>query len=91
LPKARLTLENNTVKMESHSALPKSTPNPTAASAMRRRESLSEIRAANPDLALTGNIISATFSTPHTFRYLKGGDWVSFCPFPIPCECALGV
>lgn len=42
---------------------------------MRRRESLSEIRAANPDLALTGNIISATFSTPHTFRYLKGGDW----------------
>ncbi|KAH6989494.1 family 20 glycosyltransferase [Ilyonectria sp. MPI-CAGE-AT-0026] len=42
---------------------------------MRRRESLSEIRAANPDLALTGNIISATFNTPHSFSYRKGGDW----------------
>lgn len=44
--------------------------------AMRRRESLSEIRAANPDLALSGNIISATFNTPHSFKYRKGGDWV---------------
>lgn len=44
--------------------------------AMRRRESLSEIRAANPDLALSGNIISATFNTPHAFKYRKGGDWV---------------
>lgn len=43
---------------------------------MRRRESLSEIRAANPDLALSGNIISATFNTPHAFKYRKGGDWV---------------
>ncbi|CAM1503561.1 Fc.00g011520.m01.CDS01 [Cosmosporella sp. VM-42] len=42
---------------------------------MRRRESLSEIRAANPDLALSGNIISATFSTPHSFKYRKGGEW----------------
>lgn len=43
---------------------------------LRRRESLSEIRAANPDLALSGNIISATFNTPHSFVYRKGGDWV---------------
>ncbi|GKU20121.1 unnamed protein product [Fusarium langsethiae] len=42
---------------------------------LRRRESLSEIRAANPDLALSGNIISATFNTPHSFVYRKGGDW----------------
>ncbi|KAI5460306.1 putative trehalose-6-phosphate synthase/trehalose phosphatase [Mariannaea sp. PMI_226] len=61
--------------MASTSSLPNNTPNPTAASAARRRESLSEIRAANPDLALSGNIISATFSTPHTFSYRKGGDW----------------
>lgn len=44
---------------------------------MARRESLSEIRASNPDLALTGNIISATFTIPHSFAYKKGGDWVS--------------
>jgi trehalose 6-phosphate synthase/phosphatase len=48
----------------------------TAAPNLRRRESLSDIRAANPDLALSGNIISATFNTPHSFVYRKGGDWV---------------
>lgn len=45
---------------------------------LRRRESLTEIRAANPDLALSGNIISATFNTPHAFVYRKGGDWVRY-------------
>lgn len=44
---------------------------------MARRESLSDIRASNPDLALTGNIISATFTIPHSFAYRKGGEWVS--------------
>lgn len=42
-----------------------------------RRESISEIRAAAPDLALSGNIISVTFTTPHSMKYHKGGDWVS--------------
>ncbi|KYK62057.1 putative trehalose-6-phosphate synthase/trehalose phosphatase [Drechmeria coniospora] len=42
---------------------------------MARRESLSEIRAADPDLALTGNIISATFNIPHALTYHKGADW----------------
>ncbi|KAG9251781.1 glycosyltransferase family 20-domain-containing protein [Emericellopsis atlantica] len=42
---------------------------------MERRESLSEIRAANPDLSLSGNIISATFSAPHSFTYRTGGQW----------------
>ncbi|KAF7560058.1 hypothetical protein G7046_g4096 [Stylonectria norvegica] len=50
---------------------------------MRRRESLSDIRAANPDLALTGNIISATFNTPHSFKYRKGGEWVSPSPWSL--------
>lgn len=45
---------------------------------MARRESLSEIRAANPELSLTGNIISATFNIPHAVTYHKGGAWVSF-------------
>jgi trehalose 6-phosphate synthase/phosphatase len=40
-------------------------------------ESLAEIRAANPDLALSGNIISVTFNIPYQVRYRKGGDWVS--------------
>ncbi|KAK1593479.1 family 20 glycosyltransferase [Colletotrichum navitas] len=43
--------------------------------AMGRRESLSQIRAANPDLHLSGNIISATFNIPHSLRYRKGSDW----------------
>ncbi|POR35315.1 Trehalose-phosphatase [Tolypocladium paradoxum] len=42
---------------------------------MARRESLTEIRAANPDLALSGNIISATFNIPHALTYHKGADW----------------
>ncbi|KAI0107378.1 glycosyltransferase family 20 protein [Hypoxylon sp. NC0597] len=40
-----------------------------------RRESISEIRAAAPDLALSGNIISVTFTTPHALKYHKSGDW----------------
>ncbi|TDZ38425.1 Trehalose-phosphatase [Colletotrichum trifolii] len=43
--------------------------------AMGRRESLSHIRAANPDLSLSGNIISATFNIPHSLKYRKGSDW----------------
>lgn len=42
-----------------------------------RRESISEIRAVAPDLALSGNIISATFTTPHSMKYHKSGEWVS--------------
>ncbi|KAM4055743.1 glycosyltransferase family 20 domain-containing protein [Hirsutella rhossiliensis] len=42
---------------------------------MARRESLSALRAANPDLALSGNIISATFDLPHALTYRKDGDW----------------
>lgn len=45
--------------------------------AMGRRESLSEIRAANPDLGVSGNIISATFNIPYSFKHHKGADWVS--------------
>lgn len=44
--------------------------------AMGRRESLSQIRASNPDLQLSGNIISATFNIPHSLKYRKGSDWV---------------
>lgn len=40
------------------------------------RESMSDIRAISPDLALTGNIISATFNIPHSLKYRKGADWV---------------
>ncbi|KAH0442446.1 glycosyltransferase family 20 [Colletotrichum camelliae] len=43
--------------------------------AMGRRESLSQIRASNPDLQLSGNIISATFNIPHSLKYRKGSDW----------------
>ncbi|KAJ0311317.1 uncharacterized protein N0V96_009128 [Colletotrichum fioriniae] len=43
--------------------------------AMGRRESLSQIRSANPDLQLSGNIISATFNIPHSLKYRKGSDW----------------
>jgi len=44
--------------------------------AMGRRESMSDIRAISPDLALSGNIISATFNIPHSLKYRKGADWV---------------
>lgn len=47
---------------------------------MARRESLSEIRAANPDLGLSGNIISVAFNIPYSFTYRKGGDWVRTSP-----------
>ncbi|KAK4222254.1 hypothetical protein QBC38DRAFT_88059 [Podospora fimiseda] len=43
--------------------------------AMGRRESLSDIRVISPDLALSGNIISATFNIPHSLKYRKGADW----------------
>lgn len=43
--------------------------------AMGRRQSLSDIRAAHPDLHLSGNVISATFNIPHTLAYNKGADW----------------
>ncbi|RDA89474.1 hypothetical protein CP533_3632 [Ophiocordyceps camponoti-saundersi (nom. inval.)] len=42
---------------------------------MTRRESLAELRAANPELALSGNIISVTFDLPYALTYCKGGDW----------------
>ncbi|CAJ2509156.1 Uu.00g141820.m01.CDS01 [Anthostomella pinea] len=41
----------------------------------RRRESISDIQSAAPDLALTGNIISATWTTPRAFKYRKNGQW----------------
>ena len=43
-----------------------------------RRESITELRSVNPDLALSGNIISATFNIPHSLKYRPGSDWVSF-------------
>ncbi|KZZ93738.1 Glycosyl transferase, family 20 [Moelleriella libera RCEF 2490] len=42
---------------------------------MARRESLSEIRAADPDLGLSGNIISVAFNIPYAFTYRGGNDW----------------
>lgn len=59
---------------ESHRRIP---PLGQTSATMNRRESLSEIRAANPDLSLSGNIISATFTPTHAFTYRKGGQWVS--------------
>lgn len=41
-----------------------------------RRESLADIKNAAPDLGLSGNVISATFVTPHNITYHKGGEWV---------------
>lgn len=41
-----------------------------------RRQSLTDIRALNPELSLSGNIISATFTIPHSFAYRKSGEWV---------------
>ncbi|KAH9905991.1 family 20 glycosyltransferase [Xylariomycetidae sp. FL2044] len=40
-----------------------------------RRESITDVKAAAPDLGLSGNIISATFTTPYSFKYRKDGDW----------------
>lgn len=42
-----------------------------------RRESISDMRAAYPSLPLSGNVISATFTIPHSVKYRKGADWVS--------------
>ncbi|KAF3763929.1 family 20 glycosyltransferase [Cryphonectria parasitica EP155] len=40
-----------------------------------RQVSISDIRSAYPSLALSGNVISATFNMPHSLRYRKGADW----------------
>ncbi|KAK9418235.1 hypothetical protein SUNI508_08196 [Seiridium unicorne] len=40
-----------------------------------RRESISDIKAAVPDLALSGNIISTTFTLPYSVKYRSTGDW----------------
>lgn len=46
-------------------------------SSRNRRESVNDIRSAYPSLALSGNVISATFNMPHSLKYRKGADWVS--------------
>lgn len=40
-----------------------------------RRESISDIQSAVPDLQLSGNIISATFTLPYSIQYRAGGEW----------------
>ncbi|KAI0148565.1 glycosyltransferase family 20 protein [Xylariaceae sp. FL1272] len=40
-----------------------------------RTESISDIKSSAPELALTGNIISVTFTTPNTLKYHKNGEW----------------
>lgn len=42
-----------------------------------RRDSVASVDplAANPELALSGSVISATFCLPHSLRYRKGADW----------------
>jgi trehalose 6-phosphate synthase/phosphatase len=56
-------------------------------------ESMHDIRSISPDLALTGNIISATFNIPHSVKYRKGDDWVSTNILPsdyfFPLACCL--
>lgn len=51
----------------------------------QRRDSLADIdpRAANPSLNLSGGVISATFCIPHSLKYRKGADWVSWSSVPI--------
>ena len=71
-PKRRTSLHQ-----DSHHRI---TPLGEFTSMMNRRESLSDIRAANPDLSLSGNIISATFTPTHAFTYRRGGEWVSDLP-----------
>lgn len=49
------------------------------------QDSLSDIRHKFPNLSLSGNIISATFTIPHLLKYTKGekgtpGSWVSSDP-----------
>ena len=38
-------------------------------------KSISQIQAALPELGLTGNIISATFTLPYALKYNQSGDW----------------
>ncbi|KAI1849700.1 hypothetical protein JX266_004649 [Neoarthrinium moseri] len=40
-----------------------------------RRESISDIKAGVPELALTGNIISTTFTLPYSVKYRSTGEW----------------
>lgn len=62
----------------------------SAGSGSGSMESLSDVRATHPDLALTGNIISATFNIPHSLKYRKGSDWVSaILPFSQPRDGGL--
>jgi trehalose 6-phosphate synthase/phosphatase len=45
----------------------------------QRKASLTDVdpRAANPSLSLSGSVISATFTIPHSLHYRKGQEWVS--------------
>ncbi|KAI0404774.1 trehalose-phosphatase [Xylaria palmicola] len=38
-------------------------------------ESIADIKSAAPDLGLTGNIISVTFTAPHAVKYRTNGEW----------------
>ncbi|KAI1326254.1 glycosyltransferase family 20 protein [Xylariaceae sp. FL0255] len=40
-----------------------------------RRQSITEIRSAAPDLKLSGNILSVTFTAPNTFKFDPSGEW----------------
>jgi trehalose 6-phosphate synthase/phosphatase len=40
-----------------------------------RRESITNIKSAVPDLGLSGNIISATFTLPYSVKYRGAGEW----------------
>ena len=51
------------------------------------RESISDIQKSSPSLGLSGNIISATFNIPHSLKYHKGTDWVSFMVLSPACSC----
>lgn len=42
-----------------------------------RGQSIAMIKNEFPTLPLSGNVISATFSIPHSLKYRKGSDWVS--------------
>lgn len=71
-----------------HAAAPASLPSvtsppisPDPTSSAPSKASMSDIRSISPDLALTGNIISATFNLPHSLKYRKGADWVSQSSF----------
>ncbi|KAK8096376.1 glycosyltransferase family 20 [Apiospora kogelbergensis] len=44
-------------------------------SSKKQCESISQIQAAVPELALTGNIISATSTLPYAVKYNQSGDW----------------